>query len=313
MIKNREKYLIVLILLAAGHVLIGAETWRLDKGQQWKPVSKTAEGRYLLAVAEIKKLVNEGRPEEVSEALAKLKSDFPEAAGTDLDAFIAAEMLYAEGKFVKSAGKFDRFLSDYPKSALFDAALDRQYAIGTSFLAGQKIRVLKVFKIRGYSQGERIMAKIMDRAGEAPIGKRAARALVGSLEERRKYNEAYQKWSDISGRWPSGRIGRDALLGMARTKHAAYDGPKYDASTLISAKSYYENFKMRYPQDAKRLDIDGRIRHIEEQMAYKQLEIAEYYEKTGSMQSANLYYQMVLDKWPESTAAKVVRQKGIKE
>ena len=92
---------------------------------------------------------------------------------------------------------------------------------------------------------------------------------------------------------------------MGRCKHAGYRGPEYDSSNLISAKSYYEDFKSRYLVDAETLEIGKRLAQIDEQMAYKQLAIGQYYEKTGNKQSANFYYQMVITDWPDSMAAQI--------
>ena len=63
---------------------------------------------------------------------------------------------------------------------------------------------------------------------------------------------------------------------MARCKHAAYKGPKYDASNLISAESYYKNFKLRYPKDAEKFAIDEKLKLINEQIALKKFRVAEY-------------------------------------
>ena len=287
--------------------IVSAETWRLQPSGGWKAVSAQTEDKYLLAVAEIKQLVSTGQTQAVSEALNKLKTDFPEIAGPDLDAFIEAEILFSEGKFVKAVRGYDKLLTKFPGSKLYHAALDRQFAIATAFLAGQKKPVLKVFKMRGYAEGARVMEKITDRAGGAPIGTRAALAVAKSLERRGKFDQAYHKWSEISSQWPTGQLGRNALLGMARCKHAAYRGPRYDASNLISARSYYENFKSRYPADAEQMDISDRLKQINEQLAYKQFEIGRYYQQTRSIPSANLYYQMVIDNWPNSTAAKMAK------
>jgi len=310
MFKNRMRFVVVfaLISLLLLHIRVfSAETWHLEEGRDWKAVSAEGEDKYLLAVAQIKKLVSMGETEAVRQAIDKLKKDFPEIAAPDLDAFLKAEMLLCEGKFAKAVRGYDKFLSEYPESELYEAALDRQFAIATAFLAGQRKQVLGVFKIRGYAEGEKIMERISDRAGDAPIAIKAAVAVAQSLERRRKFDEAYHKWSQISSRWPSGQIGNDALLSMARCKHAAYKGPKHDASNLISAKSYYENYKLRYNEDAEKFDIDERLKQIDEQLAYKQFSIGRYYQETGNKQSANLYYQMVLDNWPESTAAKMAK------
>jgi len=306
------KYKVRFIILAVvGGLLVSsifsAETWRLSEEGQWDTV--LAEDKYLLAVAEIKKLVNMGATSAVGQAVDKLKKDFPEIAGPDLDAFIKSEMLYSKGKFTEAVRSYDEFLAEFPTSELYEAAMDRQFAIATAFLTGQKKRVLGgTFKIRGYAEGTKIMERISDQAGDAPIGTKAAIAVAQSLEKRGKFAEAYHKWSEISSRWPTGQIGKDALLSMARCKHAAYRGPKYNASDLISAKSYYENFKLRYPEDAEEIGVDKILKQIDEQLAYKEFSTGEYYRETGDKQSANLYYQMVVDNWPESTVAEMAKR-----
>jgi len=308
MLKYKVRFIILAVvagLLVSS--IFSAETWRLSEEGQWETVS--AEDKYLLAVAEIKKLVNMGATSAVGQAVDKLKKDFPEIAGPDLDAFIKSEMLYSKGKFTKAVRSYDEFLAEFPTSELYEAAMDRQFAIATAFLTGQKKSVLGgTFKIRGYAEGTKIMERISDQAGDAPIGVKAAIAVAQSLEKRGKFAEAYHKWSEVSSRWPTGQIGKDALLSMARCKHAAYKGPKYDASDLISAKSYYENFRLRYPAEADKFGIDGRLEQIDGQLAYKQFSIGRYYQQTGSEQSANLYYQMVVDDWPGSTASEMAKE-----
>ena len=107
---------------------------------------------------------------------------------------------------------------------------------------------------------------------------------------------------------------RDALLGMARNKHAVYNKPPehkrpfYDASCLSTAKSYYVRFKLLYPKEARDIAIDGILAEIDEQLAYKQLSIGRYYHKTGNIQSANLYFDMVVNDWPDSKAAQQAKE-----
>jgi outer membrane protein assembly factor BamD (BamD/ComL family) len=284
------------------------ETWRLGEGGQWQQAAGNKQEEFLLRVAQIKKLVDAGQPNKVRQAAKQLKADFPEIAGADFDSFIEAEVLLAQGKLTKAVKQYDKFLDDYPSSPLKDAALEREFGIGMEFLGGRKKTVL-IFRVRGYDDGVKIMEKISDRAGSADIAKRASLAVAQSYENRRKYNEAYLKWSEISTRWPTGETGKDALLAMARTKYAAFRGPAYDGSGLISAKSYYENFKLRYPEEAQKLQVDEILSRIGEQLAEKNLQIAKYYSRTGSTGPANMYYQMVVDNWPQSKVAQTAREK----
>jgi tetratricopeptide (TPR) repeat protein len=295
------------ILLAASSGF-AAQTWRLSPDGELEVLSAEKD-KYLLAVSEIKKLVNTGQTEAVTRAVEQLKKDFPEIAGPDLDAIVEADMLFCKGKFTKAIRSYDKFLARYPESELYEAVLDREFAIATAYLAGQKRKVLGVFKMRGYATGEKIMERLMDRVGDGPLAWKAAMAVAESLESRGKFEDAYQQWYEISSRWGTGRLGQESLLGMARCKHAAYKGPKYDVSNLISAKSYYEDFRLRYPDRAEEFQVGDRLKQIDEQLAYKEFSTAAYYQRTGAGQAANLYYQMVLDNWPQSTAAKMTDRK----
>jgi len=391
-------FAVILIALSTA----SAETWRLDKGKDWEEVSAEGTDKFLLAVAEAKKLVNTGQTKAARKAFDTLKKDFPEIAGPDLDIFIKAEILFCRGHFSLAAKNYNRLLTKYPKSELRQASFDRQFAIataflagqkenmlgifkttryteglkimerigdqavdspigaeaamtaakiykkqgnitkavrnyenvitkypthelhkealdslfaiGTAFLGGQKRTVLGIFKIKRYAEGVRIMEKITDQAGlDVPIGVKASTAVAEHYEKREKFTEAYLKWQEISSQWQTGQIGKDALLGMARSIHAAYNEttgqkrPLYDASRLSTAKTYYSRFKLLYPKDAEEIGVDEILIKIEEQLAQKHYIIGRYYQRTNKRQAANLYYNMVIQDFPLSKAAEMAK------
>lgn len=391
----------VAVILAASSTAL-AETWRLDKGKEWEAVSAEGTDKFLLAVAEAKKLVNTGQTKAARKAFDTLKKDFPEIAGPDLNIFIKAEMLFCRGHFSLAAKNYNRLLTKYPKSELRQAAFDRQFAIataflagqkettlgvfkttryaeglkimerigdqavdspigaeaamtaakiyekqgnitkavrnyenvltkypthelrdealdslfatGTAFLGGQKRTVLGIFKIKRYAEGVRIMERITDQAGlDTPVGAKASTAVAEHYEKRGKFNEAYLKWQEISSQWQTGQIGRDAMHGMARCTHAAYNKnpehkrPFYDASRLRTAKTCYLRFKLFYPKDAQEIGADEILKEIDEQLAQKHYIIGRYYQRTDKRRAANLYYDMVIKDFPDSKAAEMAK------
>ena len=150
MLKYKVRVTIALVLMISAVTPIApAETWHLEKGKDWKDVEGQGQNKYLLAVAEIKKLVDTGRCGDIRTAVGKLRKDFPEITGPDLDAFIEAEVPFCKGKFAKAARRYEKFLIQFPESGLYEAVLARQFAIANAFLAGEKKQVLKVFKIKG--------------------------------------------------------------------------------------------------------------------------------------------------------------------
>jgi len=283
----------VLLWLLVLVVTAGAETWYLGQGEQWKEL-----------------------PEECR------------------DAFVKANEFFNQGKLIKAARLYGKFLADCDSaSELYDEVLQRQFSIARKFLSGYKRRFLGILKLTTYAEGVKIMEKIAEHAGKRQVGIDAVAELAIYYEQKAKYNPtyyelAYLKWRQlfegydhqarISKAYPTGELGKDALLGMARCKELTYRGPKYSISDLVgrpvtasiydNAKGCYEQFKLLYPEDAARLNIDAKIAQIEQEAAMKDLNIANYYQKTGNKLSANLYYQMVLRNWPQTEAARMAKE-----
>jgi tetratricopeptide (TPR) repeat protein len=288
-----------------------ADTFRFDRDGQLKAIDSS--DKFAITVAYIKKLGQEGKTKELKKELEDLKVNFPKIAGPDYKAFVKAELLFGAGKFEKAFMSYETFLNKFSESPFYEVAIDRQFAIGTAYLQGRKKKVLGIFRISGLEEGAKVMEKIADRAGDSPIAVKALVSVAETYEKKHMFEEAYQQWSVIWGRWQNREVAKDALLGMARCQHAAYEGPLFDSSSLISARGYYERFKLIYSEDAKRLSIDERLKLIDEQIAYKKFNIGKYYQRTQDkndgqqIRPSSLYYDMVVKNWPDSTAAKMVR------
>jgi len=306
-----SRFLAVFAVLAMS-VLSGfcaAETYHLGDDGDWQNVAQMPEGEYLLAISKIKQQLLNGDDAAVMEALERLKTDFPELAGEQVDAFIEAEKLYTKGKLAKAAVSYKKFLDAWPDGALAPAAQERLFSIGVAYLQGQKRTYIKILRLPAFDDGVNLMWDIADRAGNAPIALRALTALAENQERRKKYFDAYETWAEIETRWPTGKIGQNALLRKAQELHASYNGTQYDSGALLSAKNYYEDFITRYPELAEELNISGEINLIDEQLAYKEYESGFYYERTGKTDVAKVYYEKVLANWSDSKAAVMVKNR----
>lgn len=297
--------------------LAAAETWRLKDANDWEPVTTGPQEQYLHAVAEVKNLARQRDTKAVKKALRKLKEDFPDRVGPDLELFIKGELQYWRDDYTKALEKFEKLLKDYPGSDLARPTLEREFDMAEAYLQGRRKSILGIIKFAGYAEGVEIMERISDRAGlDEPngVGLRAGIAVAEHYERRESYIEAYLKWSEIASYWETGAIGKQALYRMAENNAAAYNEPpparrpSYDASKLTTAKTYYERFLLLYPEEARGKDIPEKIRQIDEQLAHKQFRIGQYYRRTGKLQAANLYFDMVVQNWPRTEAAAMARQ-----
>jgi len=294
-----------------------AGTWRLKNGEQWEAVASDPQERYLHAISQLKELAQSGDQAEIKMALRQVKEEFPDRAGLDLDRFIYGEKYYWRDRYGKAVSEFERMFKNYAGSEFAAPALRREFDIAQAYLQGRKKTVLGLFPISGYETGIEIMEKISDRAGlDEPngVGLKAAIAVAEHFEAQERYLEAYLKWSEIASYWQTGPIAKRALYRMAEDNLAAYDRPappqrpNYDASKLAAAKTYYQRFQTLYPEEARAEQVAEKIRHIDEEMAYKQLRIGQFYRRTGKQQAANLYFDMVVRNWPQTEAAAAAKQ-----
>lgn len=294
-----------------------AETWRLKSDQTWESTAAGPDEQYLHAIAEIKKLVQEGQARAARDIVKQLKEEFPDRVGPDLDLFVAGELRYWSNRYGKALVKYEKLLKNYPGSEFADVAMQREYDTAQAYLQGRKKTILGFIKISGYAEGIGIMEKISDRAGiDEPngVGLNAAIAVAGHYERTEQYLEGYLKWSEVASYWETGPIGKRAMYRMAEDNFAAYNvpdpakRPRFDASKLTTAKTYYEKFLALYPDDAKKEDVPAKIKVIDEEMACKQFTIGQYYRRVGKHQAAYLYFDMVIQTWPKTEAAEMARQ-----
>ena len=303
----------LLMLLCAGAA--AQDTWRLKDGKKWEPVAADPPQQYALKIAELKDLMRSGEAEAVEDALAQLKEEFPQYIGPDL--FVEGELRYWQDRYAKAMKQYEKLLKDYPGSEFAPAVLQRQFDMAQAYLGGRKKTVLGIIRIRGYAEGVEMMERISDRAGlDDPnsVGLKAAVAVAEYYESREKYIEAYLKWSEIASYWETGPVGKRAILRMAEDNFLAYHQPRperrplLDASKLVTAKTYYEKYAALYPSEAGKYDIPKKISQIDEHMAYKQFTIGQYYRRVGEATAANIYFDMVVQNWPETKAATLAKQ-----
>lgn len=311
--------------IVIGLVGILMSAFSLARGEiRYSVQDPDTQDEFSMSVAQIKMLVDTGKCKAAQKGFNELKARFPEITQPDsneLELFIEAEMLRCKGKLAKAARQYTKLMDQFPpESRFYSAALDRQFRIATAFLAGEKKTVLGIFQIKGYAEGIRIMDGINYRLGFGdPIGLKAALAVAQGYQERKKYDEAYFRWEEIREQCSSDKLRKEALLFMAQCRLAAYKGHEYDSSALIgrplnpesyynSARSCYEKFRQQYPDDVNDFGVGQSLGEIDEQLALKQLKVGQYYQVKGNNLSANLYYRMVVDRWPQTEAAKIAGQ-----
>lgn len=297
--------------------LVGCAS-KKDKELMQRPTLTPKRGQELVKdVNEAQQITDRFEVKATKAAYEQIRQDYAELTDYDLGLFAKAEGYLAKKKRARATKKYQKLTEQYPQSELVPACHRRLFEIGNFYLEGPVIANLLLFKIRGYNRGVKVLEKLTEEVGLSDpngLGVRATINIAESQESRTKVHDAYLKWLELSTEWDEGPLGKMALLGMARTKLAAYNLPPekrrvfYDGANLTNARQYYHRFALQYPEDANELNVAEIIEEIDELIAAKQLNIAQYYDHTGKKFAANLYLDMVIDNWPETAAAQRARE-----
>ena len=82
-----------------------------------------------------------------------------------------------------------------------------------------------------------------------------------------------------------------------------YKGPQYDSSCLTDAWIRTEQFKLSFPQQSRQMELDRQLEEIENMIAEKELEIADFYRRTKQKKAAIYYWTYITENRPDTPAA----------
>jgi len=217
--------------------------------------------------------------------------------------------LEKEADFWNAHKAYQKMIQKYPASTFFEQALDREFAIGNLFLAGEPQRLWKI-----------PMGPSMDRTVEifeaiikaAPYGEHAAESQfkIGlAREKQKKFADAVASYTKILDKYPNHPVASDAQYQIGYAWYIASREPDYDQSAAQKAIEAFEDFIVRYPNSEKVPAANTHIGLLRGKETQGSFNIARFYEKQKQYKAAYIYYNDVIQRNPDSDQAKEARKK----
>ncbi|MFC1807082.1 outer membrane protein assembly factor BamD [Candidatus Omnitrophota bacterium] len=222
----------------------------------------------------------------------------------------ASEAQYYMGRCYDNLGKpypafqaYQKVIDDYPFTQRTDEIIKRQFEIGERLDRGEKSKILGVpFK----ALPEQIIEVYKKVVSNAPYSKHAPRAQfrIGEIYKRIDFfEEARDAFQKIVEDYPDSDIASEAKFQVALCASAASGKSGYDQSLSSQAMEEFEEFAQEHPDSefVKKAQEERRI--LMEKRAASHIETAEFYERIKKSESAALYYNKVLNEFPDSESA----------
>ncbi|MDP3790711.1 MAG: outer membrane protein assembly factor BamD [Candidatus Omnitrophota bacterium] len=204
-------------------------------------------------------------------------------------------------KYYTAFESYQKAIDNFPHLSNIDEVLARQYAIGLIYLEKPSPKVMGNDIMAPLDRAVEIFKKVVE---NAPYGKYAHDAqfkLGEALKKSERYDEAVQAYHKLVEDYPNSE---HATKAMYEESHCAYKAslrPAYDASATDSAIKTFEKFVNKNKDSELAQKADKTMKRLKDNVAEKSFETAQFYESQGKPAAAIIYYQDVIDTYPDSS------------
>jgi outer membrane protein assembly factor BamD len=213
------------------------------------------------------------------------------------------------GDYELAFGEYNTLLQNYTKDANYEDVLKRQYDIAGRYLNGQR------FKLWGFIPTLPSMEKTVSMYEKVikngPYSEVAAQSQLNIgqayeqqskfLADNQPYVQAARAYALAVDRYRDRpRFAAEAQFreGLAFEKQART--AEYDQGTAGQAIDAFSDFKTWYPNDPRIDEADKIITSLRQEQARGSFETAKFYESNRQWKAAQIYYNEVLVKSPDS-------------
>lgn len=274
-------------------------------GGEWVEVPPPSPGTPEGDLYEIRRLV---RDQKQRSALRAIKR-FPKRHGGSIDQHPGLQLAKAEAliglkNYYKAHELLLAFLDQFGGGSHTAEALRLEFVIAETFFTGVKRKFWGFRILSGEDIAYQILDDISVNFPNMPFAQYAIKTKADYLYANGEHAMAELEYARLLKEYPSSQYTQYALRRSAEAALASFAGVLYDDSALIEAEERYRDYMARYGPMAEREGVGLILANIHERRAEKAYAIGDYYERTDHLSSAVFYYQGVVQRWPNSTAAR---------
>jgi len=151
-----------------------------------------------------------------------------------------------------------------------------------------------------WSSAARAFETVVSIGRGTDLGQQAQYLLAESYFNNRRYLLAASEYDRYASFYPRSEKREDVDFKAALCYYMLSPRFRLDQSYTRQALDRFRLFNSRYPNSERVIDSAQYITQLRNKLAKKQYEAAEFYKRTDRFNSAIVYYDLVLDNYPES-------------
>lgn len=204
-----------------------------------------------------------------------------------------------QAKYYLAFQAYQKAIDNFPHLDNVDEIIAREFNIAGIYEAKESPKVLGTDIMTPTDRVVEIYRKVVD---NAPYGKLADQSLYNLgqvLKKAERYDEAIPAFQKILDEYPSSQYVDKARYEVAYCAYKASLRPAYDQETTDKAIKAFSEFSQENADQELTKEADKTIRRLKDKAAEKSLQTAQFYEKIRKKESAIIYYQDIIDRYPD--------------
>jgi outer membrane assembly lipoprotein YfiO len=217
---------------------------------------------------------------------------YPTAPSAAQARFRQAEILEGQGEVVKSFDAYQKFLTTFQGSGLYATALGRQAAMAQAAADGEvKSSFLGLRSRLSVDRVAEMLGKVRDNAPKSRTAARAQFTMGELYHGRGKTKEAIEAYRRLVREQPDSPEAPEALFRVGVILTEESDRGNRNQATLDLAKEAFNDYLIQYPRHGRNAEARRFIANLGGRELQRSFDIAEFYLKTGQVESAKVYYR----------------------
>lgn len=227
----------------------------------------------------------------------KTATRFPFAPSAAQARFRQAELLEQEGDIEDSFDAYEKFLTRFQGSGLYTTALNRQSAMAQAAADGDVKKSMLGLKTRlSLDKTVEMLGKVRDNAPKSATASKAQFTIGELYEGKEKSKEAIDAYRQLVRDQPGSAQAPEALfrVGLILTEQA--DRGNQNQANLDLAREAFNDYLIQYPGHSRNGEARKRLADLGSRDLQRSYDIAEFYQKTGKVESAKVYYRDIISR-----------------
>jgi len=197
---------------------------------------------------------------------------------------------------------YQKVIDKYPFSERIQEIIEREYKIGEIFMSGQKRKAMGI-ALPVENPSIEIFSRVVENSTYGPLAAKAQYKLGLVLKGLMRYYEAEEAFGKVISNYPTSEWAEASKFQIASCRAALSRGSAYDQGAAKEAEHKFEEFVREHPEAVLSREAEKNIDQLRDKEAQGNYNIAFFYEKQKSYESAKLYYQDIIDIYPDSSWA----------